>query len=125
GGEWCDGADGSYEIVNPANGEIVGYAPEASVAQANEAARAAHEAFPAWSRTTPEQRAELLQKAGDAVRAHAGDLIPLVISETGCTATVGKQMQVPQVFARFDRYARGALESNVIPLPPMEMPSTP
>jgi acyl-CoA reductase-like NAD-dependent aldehyde dehydrogenase len=125
GGEWSDGADGSYEIVNPANGDTVGYAPEASVAQANEAARAAQEAFPMWSRTSPEQRAELLQKAGDAVRAHAADLIPLVISETGCTATVGKQMQVPQVFARFDRYARGALESNVIPLAPMEMPATP
>ncbi len=125
GGEWCDGADGTYEIVNPANGETVGDAPEASVAQANEAARAAQEAFPKWSRTSPEQRAELLQKAADAVRAHAADLIPLVIAETGCTATVGKQMQVPQVFARFDRYARGALESNVIPLPPMEMPATP
>jgi acyl-CoA reductase-like NAD-dependent aldehyde dehydrogenase len=125
GGEWCDGADGTYEIVNPADGGVVGHAPEASVAQANEAARAAQEAFPAWSRTSPEQRAELLQKAGDAVRAHAADLIPLVISETGCTATVGKSMQVPQVFARFDRYARGALESNVIPLAPMEMPATP
>ncbi|HEY1741032.1 MAG TPA: aldehyde dehydrogenase family protein [Acidimicrobiia bacterium] len=125
GGEWSDGADGTYEIVNPANGETVGYAPEASVAQANEAARAAQEAFPEWSRTSPEQRAELLQKAADAVRAHAADLIPLVIAETGCTATVGKQMQVPQVFARFDRYARGALESNVIPLAPMEMPATP
>src|SRR4051794_15672264 len=125
GGEWCDGADGTYEIVNPANGDTVGEAPEASVAQANDAARAAKEAFPAWSRTAPEQRAELLQKAADAVRAHAADLIPLVIAETGCTATVGKQMQVPQVFARFDRYARGAMESNVIPLPPMEMPATP
>jgi acyl-CoA reductase-like NAD-dependent aldehyde dehydrogenase len=125
GGDWSDGADGNYEIVNPANGETVGYAPEASVAQANDAARAAQEAFPAWSRTSPETRADLLQKAADAVRAHAADLIPLVIAETGCTATVGKQMQVPQVFARFDRYARGALESNVIPLPPMEMPATP
>jgi acyl-CoA reductase-like NAD-dependent aldehyde dehydrogenase len=125
GGEWCDGDDGTYAIVNPANGDTVGDAPEASVAQANEAARAAQEAFPKWSRTSPEQRAELLQKAADAVRAHAADLIPLVIAETGCTATVGKQMQVPQVFARFDRYARGALESNVIPLAPMEMPATP
>src|SRR5439155_1420678 len=61
---------------------------------------------------------------GDAVRAHAGELVPLAIAETGCTATVGKSMQVPQVFARFDRYARGALEPTVIPLPPMEMPQT-
>jgi acyl-CoA reductase-like NAD-dependent aldehyde dehydrogenase len=124
GGDWTDGDAGSYPIVNPATEEVVGHAPEASADQAREAARAAQEAFRAWSRTTPEHRAELLEKAGDAVRAHADDLVPLVIAETGCTATVGKTMQVPQVFARFDRYARGALEPTVIPLPPMEMPQT-
>jgi acyl-CoA reductase-like NAD-dependent aldehyde dehydrogenase len=125
GGEWVEPADGTYEIVNPADGEVVGHAPEASVGQAQQAAAAARAAFPAWSRTKPEERAELLQRAADVVRSHAADLIPLVISETGCTAAVGKSMQVPQVFARFDRYARGALESLVQPLPPMEMPQTP
>jgi acyl-CoA reductase-like NAD-dependent aldehyde dehydrogenase len=124
GGEWSDGADGSYEIVNPANGDVVGHAPEASVQQADDAAAAAREAFKSWSRTRPEVRADLLKKAADVVRAHADELVPLVISETGCTATVGKTMQVPQVFARFDRYARGALDSDTIPLPPMEMPQT-
>src|SRR4051794_29891991 len=83
-------ADGTYEIINPATEEVVGHAPEASVQQALDAARAAQEAFPAWSRTTPEARAALLQKAADVVRAHADDLVPLVIAETGCTATVGK-----------------------------------
>ena len=125
GGEWQDGADGSYEIVNPANGETVGLAPEASVKQAEDAAAAAREAFKSWSRTKPEVRAELLKKAGAAVRAHADELVPLVIAETGCTSTVGRTLQVPQVFARFDRYSRGAMESDTIPLPPMEMPETP
>jgi acyl-CoA reductase-like NAD-dependent aldehyde dehydrogenase len=34
-------------------------------------------------------------------------------------------MQVPVAASRFDRYALGALEPSVIPLPPQEMPSTP
>src|SRR5262245_57763426 len=106
GGEWIDGAEGGYEIVNPANGELTGVAPEASVQQAHDAARAAQEAFPAWSRTTPEHRSELLARAAVAVKEHAEALVPLVIAETGCTAMVGKSMQVPQVFARFERYAR-------------------
>ena len=72
GGEWVDGADGSYDVVNPATEEIVGVAPEASAAQAHDAARAAQEAFPTWSQTTPEERAELLEKAAVAMRAHAG-----------------------------------------------------
>ena len=58
GGEWVDGADGGYEIVNPATEEVVGVAPEASEQQALDAARAAQEAFPAWSQTSPDVRAE-------------------------------------------------------------------
>ena len=124
GGEWLDGADGGYEIINPATEEVVGVAPEASEAQALDAARAAQEAFPAWSQTSPEVRANLLQKVADAMRDKFDDLLPLVIAETGCTATVGKQMQVPQARVRFETYSRMAYESNVIPLAPMEMPAT-
>jgi acyl-CoA reductase-like NAD-dependent aldehyde dehydrogenase len=58
------------------------------------------------------------------MRDQFDDLLPLVIAGTGCTATVGKQMQVPQARVRFETYARLAHESNVIPLPPMEMPPT-
>ena len=124
GGEWVAGADGGYEVVNPATEEVVGIAPEASGQQALDAARAAQAAFPAWSQTAPDVRADLLQKVADAMRDRFDDLLPLVIAETGCTATVGKQMQVPQARVRFETYARLAHESNVIPLAPMEMPAT-
>jgi acyl-CoA reductase-like NAD-dependent aldehyde dehydrogenase len=124
GGDWVDGADGGYEIVNPATEEVVGIAPEASEAQALDAARAARDAFPAWSQTSPEARANLLQAVADAMRDQFDSLLPLVIAETGCTATVGKQMQVPQARVRFETYSRMAYDSNVIPLPPMEMPGT-
>lgn len=124
GGSWVDPGDGTYPVINPATGDLVAEAPEASVAQAHAAAAAAAEAFPAWSRTTPEARADLLRKAGAALRARSGDLVPLVVDETGCTATVGRTMQVPVAASRFDRYAAGALEPSVIPLPPQEMPAT-
>ncbi len=124
GGEWVDGGDGGYDIVNPATEEIVGVAPEASVEQARAAARAAHDAFPSWSRTKPQQRAELLEAAANRIREKTDELVPLVIAETGCTATVGRTMQVPVAASRFDRYAVGALEPSVIPLPPQEMPGT-
>ena len=124
GGDWVDGADGGYEVVNPATEEVVGVAPEASEEQALDAARAAREAFPAWSQASPDVRADLLQKTADAMRDRFDELLPLVIAETGCTAMVGKQMQVPQARVRFETYARLAHESNVIPLPPMEMPPT-
>ncbi|NDE81597.1 MAG: aldehyde dehydrogenase family protein, partial [Actinobacteria bacterium] len=52
GGEWVDGAEGTSPVINPATEEIVGHAPEASVAQAEAAARAAQEAFPKWWRAS-------------------------------------------------------------------------
>ncbi len=124
GGEWVNGADGTYDVVNPATEEVVGAAPEASADQARDAARAAQAAFPGWSQTAPAERAALLQKTADAMKQHFDELLPVVIAETGCTAVVGKQMQVPQARVRFETYARLAHESSVIPLPPMEMPQT-
>jgi acyl-CoA reductase-like NAD-dependent aldehyde dehydrogenase len=114
----------TYEIVNPATEQVVGEAPEATVDEVEAATAAAAGAFPAWSRTSPEERAELLNRAADVLRDHMDELIPLVQAETGATLRVTKTMQVPTCVERFRRYARGAMESNVIPLPPSEMPTT-
>ncbi|HKY15466.1 MAG TPA: aldehyde dehydrogenase family protein, partial [Microthrixaceae bacterium] len=124
GGEWVDGEAGSYEVVNPATEEVVGHAPQVTVAQSLAATEAAADAFDAWSRTTPEHRAELLERVADLVDARSDELVPLVQAETGATMRVTKSMQVPQVAARFRRYAQGALESRIIPLEPAVMPTT-
>jgi acyl-CoA reductase-like NAD-dependent aldehyde dehydrogenase len=114
----------SYPIVNPATEQVVGEAPESTVDEVETATAIAADAFPAWSRTSPEARAELLNKAADVIRDHMDELIPLVQAETGATMRVTKTMQVPTCVERFRRYARGAVETNVIPLPPSEMPTT-
>ncbi len=124
GGERLDGQGGQYDIVNPSNEAVVGHAPEASTAQVDAAASAAAEAFPAWSRTKPEARAALLNQAADLLRERMNELIPLVQAETGATHRVASTMQVPTCIERFRRYAKGALEPSMIPLPPGEMPTT-
>jgi phenylacetaldehyde dehydrogenase len=124
GGERVDGAGGAYDIVNPATEEVVGQAPEASAAQVDSAVAAAADAFGSWSRTTPAERAALLDRAADLLRDRIDELVPLVQSETGATLRVTKTMQVPTCVERLRRYARGALEPASIPLPPTEMPTT-
>jgi acyl-CoA reductase-like NAD-dependent aldehyde dehydrogenase len=125
GGEWRAASGGTYEITNPATEEVVGVAPEATREDAFEAARAAKEAFWSWSRTTPQERAELLRRAGELLAKHNDELVPLVQAESGATMKVASSMQVPVAISRFDRYARGAMEPNQIPLPPQVMPDTP
>ncbi|HUY63928.1 MAG TPA: aldehyde dehydrogenase family protein [Acidimicrobiales bacterium] len=106
GGRWTPASGGTYEVVNPATEEPVGSAPEASVSDAADAAAAARRALPAWSATPPDERLALMAKAAQAIRARAGDLLPLVMAETGATAAVGSRMQVPVAADRFDRYSR-------------------
>ncbi len=124
GGDRPAGGAGTYDVINPATEEVVGRAPEATTAQAADAAAAAAEAFDAWSRTTPEDRCELLNRAAELLDAHADELVPLVQAETGATMRVAKSMQVPQASARFRRYAEGAKEPTVTPLRPQTVPAT-
>src|SRR5438105_8812581 len=125
GGEWVEGAGGTYDIVNPATEEVVAPAPEGTADDVYAAAAAAKAAFPAWSHTPPEERARLLQALAGKLRERTADLLPLVIAETGATLSVGSQLQVPQAAARFERYARGALQNIDIGFQPALMPRTP
>lgn len=124
GGEWVDGSDGTYPIVNPATEQVVGHAPNASVADAEAAAEAAAAAFPAWSRTSPAERAALLEKAAALLDQRYAELVPLVQAETGATLRVTKQMQVPMAAVRLRRYAKGIEQELHIPIEPGIMPTT-
>src|ERR1039458_8183546 len=89
GGNCVDASGDPYEVINPATEEVVGTAPQATVADAEAAAAAARDALPGWSAPAPDERLALMAKAAEAIRAKAADLLPLVIAETGATAAVG------------------------------------
>jgi acyl-CoA reductase-like NAD-dependent aldehyde dehydrogenase len=125
GGEWVEPADGHYDVINPATEEVVGRAPEASRQQVYDAAAAARAAFPAWSATRPEDRAEILHRAADTIAKKADAYAAVAQAETGATSATVKMLQVNVAVARFRRYAKGALESAEIPLPPTVTESSP
>ncbi|MFD3529887.1 aldehyde dehydrogenase family protein [Streptomyces sp. NPDC058664] len=118
GGEWVEPDGGHYEVIDPASEEVVGLAPEASGRQVYEAAAAAREAFGSWSRTRPEERAAILDRAADIMARDAGANTLLARAETGATTATARGMQVAVGAARFRRYARGAMEPVERALPP-------
>jgi len=124
GGEFVPGGKGGYEIRNPATEAVVGEAPDASVDDAAAAVDAARAAFGPWSQTGPAERARLLDALGDAVAARHDELAPLIQAETGATWKVANGLQLSQVVDRFHRYARGAMEPTVLPLPPQLIETT-
>ncbi|MFC8762618.1 aldehyde dehydrogenase family protein [Streptomyces sp. NPDC057193] len=118
GGEWVEPDGGHYEVIDPATEAVVGLAPEASRRQVYEAAAAAREAFATWSRTRPEERAAILDRAADLMARDAEANTLLARAETGATTGTARGMQVAVGAARFRRYARGALEPVEQALPP-------
>ncbi|MGW8954229.1 aldehyde dehydrogenase family protein [Streptomyces sp. NPDC055709] len=118
GGEWVEPDRGHYEVVDPATEEVVGLAPEASRDQVYEAAAAARDAFEAWSRTAPEERAAVLDRAADVIQREFDAYADLARAETGATTGTARGMQVAVGVSRFRRYAKGALEPVEQGLPP-------
>ncbi|SED16128.1 aldehyde dehydrogenase family protein [Streptomyces sp. TLI_105] len=118
GGEWVEPDGGHYEVIDPASEDVVGLAPEASRAQVHEAAAAAREAFATWSRTRPEERAAILDRAADLMARDAEANTLLARAETGATTGTARGMQVAVGASRFRRYARGAMEPVEQALPP-------
>ncbi|MGW8887988.1 aldehyde dehydrogenase family protein [Streptomyces sp. NPDC055749] len=110
GGRWVEPDDGHYEVINPATEDVVGLAPEASREQVYAAAAAAREAFAGWSRTRPEERAAILDRAAGIIQRDAAAHTALASAESGATTGTAGGMQVAVGAARFRRYAKGALE---------------
>lgn len=104
-GAWRAGGAGEYQVVNPADEQVVGVSPEASPEDVREAVRAARVAQPTWAQTVPEERAVTLTRIAEGIRAAREQLGPLVSAESGCLARVGDAM-VERTAQRFDDYAQ-------------------
>jgi acyl-CoA reductase-like NAD-dependent aldehyde dehydrogenase len=75
----------TYEVRNPATGEVVDEVPAGGPADVDRAAQAAAKAFPAWSRLAPNKRAEILHKAAHHMLGKVDEIAPLLTREQGKT----------------------------------------
>ena len=72
--------------VNPSDiSDVVGEFAHATVSDAEAAVAAAKETLPRWAFTTPQERAEVLDRAGDEVVRRADELGDLLAREEGKT----------------------------------------
>ncbi len=102
-GAWSKAANASKDI-NPSNtGDVVGEFPQASAADAETAIAAAKAAFPAWSRSTVQQRHDVLKKIGDEIIARKDELGRLLSREEGKTLAegIGETVRAGQIFLFF------------------------
>ena len=70
----------TYDVTNPATGEVVDSAPKGNETDARAAIDAASAAFPAWAETAAEARAQLIVKGIEAVKKEIQELAVPVIA---------------------------------------------
>ncbi|MBI3732259.1 MAG: aldehyde dehydrogenase [Chloroflexi bacterium] len=83
-GEWQDSASGdTYDVINPATGELVESAPKGTREDARRAIDAAEAALGAMAESTAEQRGQWLDKMIELVQAHKPELARTLTMEQG------------------------------------------
>ena len=76
-------SDARIAVDDPATGEILGHVPDLGAEETERAIQAAHDAFPAWSRTSPHDRARILRDWARLIDANAEGLGALMALENG------------------------------------------
>ena len=105
GGAWVDpSSDDELDVVNPATEDTIGRVPQASVADVDRAVTGARRAFEegAWPRLSPRQRSDALLRLVQVVADRRGELVDLIIEETGAARPIAEALQFETGF----RYAQ-------------------
>ena len=83
-GEWVNGEDGAtFDVTNPARGDVIAKVADLSRAQTARAIAAAEAAQKAWATKTAKERANILRRWYDLMMENADDLGTILTAEQG------------------------------------------
>lgn len=94
GGHWVDSIGGHpYDVINPATEEVTTRITLGSPEDVDAAVKAARAAFESFSRTTPQERAALLERIIEEYKTRIPDLAKAISTEMGCPISVSQTAQ--------------------------------
>ena len=101
-GAWVpsDGT-GTIDVINASTEEVMGSIPEGTAADVDRAVAAAVAAFPAWSATSPNDRAKYVQAMAEGIGARAEEIAATICGEVGMPLFLSQLIQagLPQAIA--------------------------
>jgi len=83
GGEWVESDGGRFDVTNPATGEVVGTAVNATADDVTRAIDAAEQAFGPWKALAAIERGRILRRASDRILAEADHIAGVMTDEQG------------------------------------------
>ena len=82
-GQWIEGDDGTFDVTNPARGDVIAEVADLSRAQVADAIAAAEVAQKEWAAWTGKERAAVLRRWFDLMMQHQDDLGTILTAEQG------------------------------------------
>ena len=83
-GSWQDATNKqTLNVINPADGQLIGTIPHMGAAETRTAIEAAYNALPAWRSKTAKERAQLLRAWYELILANLNDLAIILTTEQG------------------------------------------
>jgi succinate-semialdehyde dehydrogenase/glutarate-semialdehyde dehydrogenase len=84
GGTWRPAGDGArIDVLDPATGDVLAAVADASAEDALAAVDAAEAAAPGWAATAPRERAEILRRGFELMRAREDEITAAITAEMG------------------------------------------
>ena len=103
GGEWREGHEAARNINPSDTDDVIGEFTRGDAGDVDRAVAAARAAFPAWSRSTPQLRHDILKRASDEVFSRVDELGRILSREEGKTLAegIGEATRAAQVLGFF------------------------
>lgn len=112
GGEWKDSSDGTtIKTYNPANGQLLSEIADATEKDVDDAVKAAKKAFETWGKTTPTERAIILNKIADIIDDNAEYLATIETMDNGKPIRETTGADIPLAADHF-RYFAGVIRAD-------------
>jgi len=119
GGEFVPSETGeTFPTLDPSSNEPLSQAARGGAREVDRAARAAHEAFPRWSRTPARERKRYLLKIAELLEKHADELAVVEALDTGQVLRIVRAQvaRAAENFAFYAEYAEHAMEDKTYPV---------
>ncbi|MDT8346431.1 MAG: aldehyde dehydrogenase [Flavobacteriaceae bacterium] len=97
-GNWLDN-------VNPANGAVFAQIADSDKADVDLAYEAAAKAFPGWSATAPEKRAEILMQIAERIASRLDEFALAETTDNGKPLSLSKSVDIPRAVENFNFFA--------------------
>jgi len=119
-GNWisASSSEATFDVCNPASGEVLAQLPAMDVSHVEEASKAADAAWKKWKTRTCKERSAIIGKMAHLMKTYSDDLAEIITLESGKALAEAKG-EVGYALSFYEYYAEEAkrMRGDVIPHP--------